>query len=138
MPNAYIFNEHFDANDRSALENVVRSAGFTPMSGAHANVSSLELASDVGVVGLPVAPEDEAVVNARMQAFAGAGIRVVCIWLHGEEGGAGGVPKGVGKYGTTVDIDSPDLTDALKGETDVWEEPGGTPSPFRETKRNQC
>jgi len=138
MPNAYIFNEHLDVDDRSALENIVRSAGFAPKNGAHANVSSLDLANDVGVVGLPVAPEDEAVVNARMQAFAGAGIRVVCIWLHGEKGGTGGVPEGVGKYGTTVDIDSPDLTGVLKGEVDVWEEPGGAPSPSRITKRNQC
>ena len=138
MPNAYILNDHLDAADRATIESAIQGAGFTPVSNVPANTSSLDPNADVGVIGLPVAPGDEATVNARMQAFAGVGVRVVCIWLHGEEGGGAGVPKGVGKYGTTVDIGSPVLSGALQGETDVWEEPGGAPSPAPTTKRNKC
>ena len=71
-------------------------------------------------------------------AFAGAGIRTVCIWLHGEPGGVTGVPYGVGKYGTTFDIASPKLTDVLTGEMDVWEAPGGASRPAPTTRRNKC
>lgn len=136
MPKAYIFNDHLDAADRNALERAVRAAGYEPIYGIPPDVLALDPNSEVGVVGLPVASEDEVVVNGGMQRFAGAGIRVVCIWLHGEEGG--GVPEGVGKYGITVDIGSSELTCALKGEIDVWEEPGGAPSPAPKTKRNNC
>lgn len=138
MPNAYILNDHLDADDRSAVENAVRRAGFTPVDGASANISSLDPAVEVGVVGLPTAPGDEVTVNARMQAFAGAGIRVVCIWLHAEERGDTETPEGVGKYGTTVSIGSPDLMETLKGELDTWEGPDGAPSPTPITKRNKC
>lgn len=140
MPNAYILNEHLSSDDRSTIEEVVRGAGLLPISGAPSDFSSLNASADIGVVGLPVAPEDEAIVNVQMQAFAGAGIRVVCIWLQGEaeQEGTIGVPEGVGKYGTTVDIDSPDLTGTLTGELDTWEEPGGSPSPTPTTKRNKC
>ena len=138
MGNAYILNDHLSATDRAAIDGAIQGAGFAPIASAPENTSSLDPNADIGVVGLPVAPVDEAAVNARMQAFAGAGIRVVCIWLHGEEDGGAGVPEGVGKYGTTVDIGSPDLPGTLKGETDVWEEPGGAPSPVPVTKRNKC
>ncbi|KJZ29892.1 hypothetical protein TW83_17560 [Paracoccus sp. S4493] len=138
MANAYILNDQLDAADRITIEDAVQGAGLTPVRGALVNVSSLDPNADVGVVGLPVTPGDEATVDARMQAFAGAGIRVVCIWLREEEGAGMGTPEGVGKYGTTVAIDSPDLTGTLKGETDVWEEPDGAPSPTPVTKRNKC
>ncbi|MDJ0627608.1 MAG: hypothetical protein QNJ44_05065 [Rhodobacter sp.] len=138
MANAYVFNEHLDATDRAAIEAAVRAAGYEPVPDVPSDVSSLDPNADIGVVGLPVASEDEAAVNERMQAFAGAGIRVVCIWLHGKEGGVAGVPDGVAKYGVTVDIESPELAVTLKGEKDVWEEPGGEPSPAPKTKRNKC
>ena len=138
MGRAYILNDHLDMAGRAAIEAAVRAAGYEPVHAVPSGTSALDPNADVGVVGLPVAPEDEAAVNARMQAFAGAGVRVVCIWLHGEEGGGTGVPEGVGKYGATVDIGSPDLTGTLKGDTDVWEEPGGAPSPTPVTKRNKC
>ena len=138
MGNAYILNDHLDAADRGAVESAIQSAGYTPVGSAPMNTASLHPNADVGVVGLPVAPEDEATVNARMQVYAGAGIRVVCIWLRGEGGGGVGMPESVGKYGTTVDIGSPDLTGTLQGETDAWEEPGGAPSPTPVTKRNKC
>lgn len=138
MPEAYILNDHLDANDLKTIEDAVCEAGFTPVTGPPANVSSLSPSTDVGVVGLPVMPEDKATVNERMQAFAGAGIRVVCIWLHAQDGISTGIPEGVGKYGMTVDIGSSELTGALKGDVDVWEEPGGEPSPTHVTKRNKC
>jgi len=138
MPNAYIFNEHLDAAERAAIEEAVNAAGYDAIYAIPLNASALDPNSNVGVVGLPVAPEDEAAVNAAMKAFAGAGIRVVCIWLHSEDGGGSGVPEGVGKYGTTVDIGSPELTEVLKGESDVWEEPGGAPSRAPTMKRNKC
>ena len=138
MPKAYIFNEHLEVAERTAMEAAVKAAGYEPVYGVPSNTSALDPNSDVGVVGLPVAPEDAATVNAGIQAFAGAGIRVVCIWLHDEEGGGTGIPEGVGKYGMTVDIGSSELTAALKGEADIWEEPGGTPSPVPTTKRNKC
>lgn len=138
MADAYILNDHLDAADRATIEDAIRGAGLTPVSGAPANVFSLDPNADVGVVGLPVMRDNEATVNARMQAFAGAGIRVVCIWLREEEEAGTGTPEGVGKYGTTVAIGSPDLTGTLQGETDVWEEPDGAPSPPPVTKRNKC
>lgn len=138
MTKAYIFNGHLEVAERAAIEAAVKAAGYEPVYGVPSNTSALDPNSDVGVVGLPVAPEDVATVNAGMQAFAGAGIRVVCIWLHDEEDGGTGVPEGVSKYGTTVDIGSSELTAALKGEADIWEEPGGTPSPVPTTKRNKC
>ena len=138
MADAYILNDQLDAADLATIEGAIRSAGLTPVSGALANVSSLDPNADVGIVGLPVTSGDEATVDARMQAFAGAGIRVVCIWLREEEGAGLGTPEGVGKYGTTVAIGSPDLTGTLQGEIDVWEKPDGAPSPPPVTKRNKC
>ncbi|MEE4211890.1 MAG: hypothetical protein V2I43_21800 [Parvularcula sp.] len=138
MPTAHIFNEHLEAAERAAIEEAVRAAGYEPVYGVPSNAGALDSTLDVGVVGLPVAPEDETNVNAAIQAFAGAGIRVVCVWLHGAEGGGTGVPEGVDKYGTTIDIGSSELIEVLKGETDVWEEPGGEPRPVPTTKRNKC
>ncbi len=138
MAKAYIFNEHLNNDDRVAIEAAVRAAGYDPVFGVPANLSLLDPDADIGVVGLPVASEDVATVNARTQAFAGAGVRVVGIWLHAEEDGETGIPEGLGKYGATVDIGSPELTNTLKGETIVWEEAGGAPSPIPQTKRNKC
>ena len=138
MADGYILNDQLDASDRATIEGAIRGAGLTPVSGTPANVSSLDPNADVGVVGLPVTPGDEATVNARIQAFAGAGIRVVCIWLREKESDGTGVPDGVGKYGITVAIGSPDLPGTLQGETDVWEKPDGAPSPTPSTKRNKC
>ena len=138
MADAYILNDQLDAADRATIEGAIRSAGLTPVGGVPANVSSLDPNADVGVVGLPITVGDEATVNARVQAFAGVGIRVVCIWLREEESEGTGVPDGVGKYGIVVAISSPDLTGTLQGETDVWEKPDGAPSPIPSTKRNKC
>ena len=138
MSTAYIFNESLDESDRATIEAAVMTAGYEPIYSVPSLIASIDPSVDIGVVALPVATTDETAINAAMQAFAGAGIRVVCIWLHSDEGGGIGVPGGVGKYGTTVDIGSSELTEALKGETDVWEEPGGAPSPFPMTKRNKC
>ena len=60
----------------------------------------------------------------------------MCIWLCEEEGA--GTLEGVGKYGTTVAIGSPNLTGTLQGETDVWEQPNGMPGPLPVTQRNKC
>ena len=138
MPKAYVLNDHLDPADRAAIDAAVRTAGYEPDYVVPSDLSALDPNTDVGVVGLPVAPGDEAAVNARMQAFAGAGIRVVCIWLQDEDVGGVGVPDGVGRYGTVVDIGSDELTGTLKGETNVWEEPGGAPRPPPVTKRNKC
>lgn len=138
MPNAYIFNKHLNASERTTIEEVIDAAGYDVIYEIPLNASALDQNSDVGVLGLPVALEDEAGVNAVMKMFAGAGIRIVCIWLRSEDRGGIGVPEGVGKYGTTVDIGSPELIEALKGETYVWEEPGGAPSPAPTIKRNKC
>ena len=138
MPKAYILNDHLNANDRRIIEEAINGAGCTPINGAPANVSTLDPNVDVGVVGLPVAFEDEETVNVRMQAFAGCGIRIVCIWLHNEDGIGVGVPEGVGNYGMTVDIGSPDLSGVLQGDMDTWEEPGGALRPVPLTRRNRC
>jgi len=138
MSKAYLLNDRLNAADRATLEAAVRSAGHEPVRSTPSDVSSLAPGTDIGVVGLPVAPEDEMVIDARMRAFAGVGVRVVCIWLRETVGLGAGVPEGVGKYGTTVGIESPELTRALNGEADVWEEPGGAQSPAPRTKRNRC
>lgn len=139
MGNAYIFNEHLDVADRALIEKVIRVAGYIPVYDAFADVSLFDPAEDIGVVALPAAPEDTAAVNTGTRSLGGAGIRIVGIWLHGEEGGGIGVPDGIAKYGsTTVDIDSQELTDALQGDCDIWEGPGGIPNPAPNTKRNKC
>ena len=60
------------------------------------------------------------------------------IWLHGAEDGEISIPDGIGKYGTTVDVGSPELTSAVNGEADVWEEPGRAPSRTPNTTRNSA
>jgi hypothetical protein len=138
MSKGYIFNEHLNFDDRVAIEGAVQAAGYDPVYGVPADVMLIDLDANIGVVGLPTAPEDVASVNSRTVAFAGAGIRVIGIWLCDEGDGEGGVPEGIGKYGTTVDISSTEITGTLKGQTDVWEEHGATPSPKPKTKRNKC
>lgn len=138
MLNAYILNDYLDSDDRRTVENAVGRAGFTPIYSVPANTSLLDASADVGIVGLPVAHADEATVNARIKAFAGAGIRVICIWLHPEDEPNGCIPEGVGKYGITVDVASPDLMATIMGELDTWEEAGGAQRPAPKTKRNKC
>lgn len=138
MSKAYVLNHQLNAADRSKIDAAVQAAGYEPVHRIPKDFSELDPEGDIGVVGLPSAPEEEALINARMQAFAGAGIRVVCIWLYSEEGDGTGVPEGVGKYGTTVDIGSPELTGTLKGEFDVWQDPGGAASSAPKTTRNKC
>ena len=139
MPIAYVMNEHLDIADRTAIEAAVRAARCEPVHDVPSDASELDPNADVGVIGLPVLPEEEAAANAKIRAFAGTGVRVVCIWLHGEESGITGVvPEGVSKYGVTVDIGSPKLIGALKGAIDVWEAPGGASRPAPITKRNKC
>ncbi|WP_084739835.1 hypothetical protein [Frigidibacter mobilis] len=139
MGKAFIFNEHLDRTDRDAIEAAVRAAGYEPIYGVPADISTVDAITDIGVVGLPVAPEDEAVVNSGTRLFGGAGIRVVGIWLH-EDGVDGvGLPEELEKYGSTaVRIGSPDLPEALAGERDVWEEPSGATRAAPTTKRNKC
>lgn len=139
MKRAFIFNEHLDSIDRAAIETAVRTAGYEPIYGAPADISTVDAGEDIGIVGLPVAPEDEATVASGMRSFGGAGIRVVGIWLRKEDVDGAGLPEGMDKYGSAaVGIDSPDLPGALTGERDVWEESNGTPRPMPETKRNKC
>ncbi len=138
MGKAYVFNQHLGNKDRATIEGAVEAAGYNAVYTVPADASSVNPEANIGVVGLPVAPADSAVVNARMQAFAGAGIRVVGIWLRGEEGSGIGVPEGIAKYATTVDINSAELTNTLKGDIDIWEQPGGALSQAPETKRNKC
>lgn len=139
MADAYIFNENLNADDRTAIETAVRAAGFDPIYGVPASIPLLDPETNLGVVGLPVEAEDEATVNAAMKAFAGAGIRVVCIWLRKKGSGVSGIPEGIGKYGSaTVDINSPELKGTLEGDVDTWEDPGGAPRLTPMTKRNKC
>lgn len=139
MAKAYIFNEHLDGDDRTAIEAAIKNAGYEPVYVFPTDISVVDPECDIGVVGLPVAAEDEPVVNERSRAFGGAGIRVIGIWLRECEEGGSGLPEGLEKYGsTTVDIGSPNLPDTLKGESEVWEEAGGTPRPAPVTKRNKC
>ena len=66
MADAYILNDQLDAADRATIEDAILGAGLTPVSSAPPDASSLDPNTDVGVVGLPVTPGDEATVNARM------------------------------------------------------------------------
>lgn len=138
MGKAFIFNEHLGDDDRAVIEAAIRAAEYDPVYGVPADVSSLDPERDLGVVALPVAAEEFSVINARTQMFAGAGVRVVGIWLHDEDGDATGIPEGIGKYGTSVDVGSPELASVLHGEVDVWEGPLGSGRPMPTTKRNKC
>lgn len=137
MGNAYIFNDHLSGADRDTIEAIVTAAGFHPLYAVPADLSSLDPDNDIGVVGLPAAAEDIATIDDHTKAFAGAGVRVIAIWLHKEETGGAGIPDSIGKYGVTVDVASPKLSNTLKGE-DVWEEAGGAQRPASKTKRNKC
>lgn len=137
MGNAYIFNDHLSGADRDTIDAIVTTAGFHPLYAVPTDMSLLDPDDDIGVVGLPAAAEDLASIDAYTKAFAGAGVRVIAIWLHKEETGGTGIPDAIGKYGVTVDITSPKLSNTLKGE-DVWEEAGGAPRPAPKTKRNKC
>lgn len=138
MADAYIFNEHLNHSDRATIEAILQAPGYNPRYDVPNSVSSVDSDTDIGVVGLPAAPEDVGTIDARTIAFAGAGIRVVAIWLRADEVGLGDIPESIGKYATTVDIGSADLTPTLKGEMDVWEQPGGEKNPKPHTKRNKC
>lgn len=138
MADAFIFNEHLNGGDRAKIETILQAAGFNPRYDVPSDVSSVDPHTDIGVVGLPADPGDVGIIDARTMAFAGAGVRVVAIWLHANEEGTGGVPESIGKYATTVDGDSEVLVTTLKGETDVWEQPGGEKRPKPHTKRNKC
>lgn len=138
MADAYVFNGHLNNDDRATIEVILKAAGYNPRYDVPDDVSSVDPHTDIGVIGLPAASEDVGTIDARTMAFAGAGIRVVAIWLRADEGEIGGVPESVGKYATTVDHGSEALTPTLKGETDVWEQPGGEKRPKPHTKRNKC
>lgn len=138
MADAFVFNEHLNDADRATIDSILQAAGYNPRYNVPNNVSSVSPDTDIGVVGLPATPEDVATIDARTTAFAGAGIRVVAIWLRADEDGADAVPESIGKYATTVDSASVDLTPTLKGEKDVWEQPGGEQRPRPDTKRNKC
>jgi hypothetical protein len=138
MADAYIFNEHLSGLDRAAIEAILQSAGYDPRYDFPGAVSAVSPDRDLGVVGLPASPEDLQTIDARTTAFAGAGIRVVTIWLNANEEGTGAVPESIGKYAATVDSDSEDLIPTLQGEKDVWEQPGGERRPTPHTKRNKC
>ena len=138
MADAFVFNEDLNSADRTTIEAILQAAGYSPSYDVPTNVSVLDADTDIGVVGLPPTPEDVATIDARTTAFAGAGIRVVAIWLHADEEGAGAVPESIGKYATTIDSASEDLTPTLRGQKDVWEQPGGGRRPKPDTKRNKC
>lgn len=124
--------------DRRTIEGVLTRNGLEPVSGVPTDVSKVDVDNDIGVVGLPVDPTDETVVDDRTQAFAAAGIRVVGIWLREEE--AVGMPEGLADFGSSaVSIGSPSLSDVLKGEgEEAWEGPSGTTRPLQKTPRNKC
>ncbi|MER8575469.1 hypothetical protein NKG99_28155 [Mesorhizobium sp. M1409] len=138
MADAYVFNEHLNNDDRAKIEAILQAAGYNPRYDVPYAVSSIDPHTDIGVIGLPAAPEDGGTIDARTMAFAGAGIRVVAIWLRADEDGPGRVPESIGKYAATVDSDSKVLTPTLKGETDVWEQPGGEQRSKPRIKRNKC
>ena len=138
MADAYVFNEHLSEEDRSTIESILQAAGYNPRYDFPNNVSSVLPNTDIGVVGLPAASEDFAAIDARTTDFAGAGVRVVAIWLHADGEATGGIPDSIGKYATTVDNGSADLTPTLKGEKDVWERAGGERAAKPDTKRNKC
>ncbi|WP_394887471.1 hypothetical protein ACG873_21595 [Mesorhizobium sp. AaZ16] len=138
MADAYVFNGHLNSDDLETIEVILQAAGYDPRYDVPDDVSSVDPHTDIGVVGLPAAPEDVGIIDARTMAFAGAGIRVVAIWLRADEGGTGGVPESIGKYATTVDSGSDALTPTLKGETEIWEQRGGEKRPKPRTKRNKC
>lgn len=138
MANAFVFNKHLNNDDRATIKAILQAAGYDPRYDVPIDVSSVDPQTDIGVVGLPAAPQDVGTIDARTLVFASAGIRVVAIWLRADEDGTGGVPESIGKYATTVDRGSEALTPTLKGETEVWEQPGGEERPKPHTKRNKC
>lgn len=138
MANAYIFNEHLNDDDRATIEAILQAAGYNPRYDVPNDASLVDPQTDIGVVGLPAVSEDFENIDSRTIAFAGAGIRVVAIWLQAEADGTDGVPDSIGKYAVTVDSGSDALTPTLKGQTDVWEQPGGETRQKPDTKRNKC
>ena len=140
MVTAHVFNEHLNSAERRKLEEAVRAADHAISYGAPSDIAALSPGMDVGVVGIPVAQEDEDAVNEATDRFTRAGLRVIAIWLREDiEVSAGGVPEGIEKFGSaTVTIESGELGSALTGDAPVSEQPDGTRRPDPKTSRNKC
>ncbi|KPQ24579.1 MAG: hypothetical protein HLUCCA13_08670 [Halomonas sp. HL-48] len=139
MGTAFILNDHIDTIDRKKLELVLAKAGYEPIYGLPSDISVVDPDDDIGVVVLPVAPQDEVNITSGTRLFGGGGIRVIGIWLTEDENNSNGLPEGMEKYGSSaVSIVSPNLPGALDGEHVVWEGPSGNPRAAPETRRNRC
>lgn len=138
MAKAYVLNDDLSSVDRVTLESVISAAGLDIEYEVPEDISTIDPEADVGVVALPASPDDITSIDSKVTAFAGAGIRVIGIWLHDETAIGTGVPDAIDKYGSTVDVASADLMKVLQRETEVWEDAGGKTRPTPVTKRNKC
>jgi hypothetical protein len=136
MPTAIVLNDALSPVDRAAVDAILKQHGYEPVYSTPDDLSKLNPASDIGVVCLPVDIGEQAAVDDKIKKFAAAGIRVVGIWLHAQEGVT--LPAGLKKFGfSAVGLSSPKLPDVLAGEVQ-WEEPSGQKRPTQNVPRNKC
>lgn len=136
MTQAFILNETLSADDQATIRDILEARGFDVVFGMPADLSVLS-SDAIGVICLPADEADSELLAERARAFAGAGLRVVGIWLHDE---AGEVPAALGDFGAAVVAGgSPELDRVLTdSEAAIWEHPDGTRRADQPTPRNKC
>ena len=135
MPKAYVLNDSLSEADRSAVDGILTQHGYSPVHGVPSDTSTIDKASDIAVICLPIAEAEVMAVNQKAMDLSHIGVRIVAIWLHDV---ADELPESVEKYGSAaVGIGSAKLPDALGGQA-IWEEPTGMPRPEQSIPRNKC
>lgn len=134
---AFILNETLSLDDQAMIRGILEARGFDVVFGMPSDLSVLSGSDAIGVICLPADEADSDLLAERARAFAGAGLRVVGIWLHDK---AGELPAALGDFGAAVvAVGSPELDRVLMdSEAAIWERPDGTRRADQPTPRNKC
>ena len=137
MTQAHVLNETLSGEDRRAIRDILEARGFDVVFGMPADLSALSGSNAIGVICLPAAEADSELMAERAWAFAGAGLRVIGIWLHEE---TEDLPAALGDFGSAVvAVGSVELDRVLQEPAAAaWERPDGTRRPDPPTPRNKC
>lgn len=137
MKCGHLLNPNLSDADRSAIEDILQSNGFSFVDYGSLDLDQLQPGFDVGIVALPLDEGTEPIINDRVGRFISRGIRVVSIWLRRSEDG---LPTIIADCGSSVvATGSSDMAQALSGDGgEVWELSSGDERPLQPTPRNRC
>lgn len=137
MRQAHVLNETLSGEDRRSIQDILEAHGFDVVFGMPADLPALSGSDAIGVICLPAAEADSEPLAERARAFAGAGLRVIGIWLHDE---TEDLPAALGDFGSAVvAVGSVELDRVLQEPgAAVWERPDGTRRADPPTPRNKC